>query len=92
MHKQIVDTGYRIGILSKTMKSIWDPARLIEARTKREISIITAAGELSITPEYLSMLENGHKKPSNKLIANMCELYGQKAAFFLSAEHQAAGT
>lgn len=77
-------------LLCRTMESIWDPDRLINARTSRELQINEAAEQLDITPEYLSMLENGHKAPSNKLINNMCKIYVRRAAFFLHEDQQMA--
>ncbi len=70
------------------MNSIWDPEQLVKARNDVELSVIDASNRLSITPEYLSMLENGHKQPSSKLINNMCDLYRQTAAFFLRQDQQ----
>ncbi len=72
------------------MESIWDPARIIEAREGLELSVKDAAESLSIAPEYLSMLENGHRQPSSKLVVKMCELFTRPAAFFLTGDHQPA--
>jgi transcriptional regulator with XRE-family HTH domain len=51
-----------------------------------------AAFALDIAPEYLSMIENGHKQPSAKLVNRMCEIYSQPAGFFLRADQRVATT
>lgn len=74
------------------MKSIWDPARFIEAREGLDLSVKDAAESLGIVPEYLSMLENGHRSASSKLIVKMCDLFTRPAAFFLTEEHRQVET
>lgn len=45
-----------------------------------------AAEKLEISHDYLSMLENGKRKPSSKLTFRMAELYNRKPEdIFLSA-------
>lgn len=74
------------------MESIWDPRRLIEARVDLGLSVKDAAESLGIVPEYLSMLENGHRSASSKLIEKMCGLFSQPAAYFLTEEHRQVET
>lgn len=50
---------------------------------KSGMIIKKAAEALNITPEYLSMIENAHKTPSQKLIKKMAELYGVQIGDFI---------
>lgn len=68
------------------MESIWNNTALLEARREAKMLQDVAAGFLEITPTYLSMLENGKKQPSQKLIARMAALYSQPVTFFLIGE------
>ena len=66
-----------------TMISIWNLQRMRTARRARNLSTKHASSQLKITPEYLSMLENGHRQPSQHVIARMSALYDQPTAYFL---------
>ncbi len=57
-----------------------------KAREGMDITVKAAAIALNVTPEYLSMLENGHKQPSQKLILRMSSLYKKAVNFFLEPE------
>lgn len=48
---------------------------LKELRQNKKITQEQAASRLSITIEYLSMLENGNRNPSDKLKEKMAKLY-----------------
>jgi transcriptional regulator with XRE-family HTH domain len=74
------------------MNSIWDKDRISEGRKLSEMSAISAATLLNITPEYLSMLENGQRRPSETLISKMATLYRQPVSFFLKQEKNFAAT
>lgn len=54
---------------------IWNYQKLRQARARTIPTIRAAARKLDITPEYLSMIENGHKSPSMKLVLKMSALY-----------------
>ncbi len=66
--------------------AIWDNQKFIEARQAQNMAQNVAADFLDITPEYLSMLENGRKQPSQGLIDKMAKLYGISIAGFLRDE------
>lgn len=68
------------------MASIWDKEQLKQARLESELNVKNAAERLEIRAEYLSMIENGHREPSQKLIAKMAELYRKPVGFFLERE------
>lgn len=68
------------------MISIWETTQIKQAREEAAMLVKTASEALNITPEYLSMLENGHRQPSQKLISKMSELYGKPVTFFLKSE------
>lgn len=48
---------------------------LKELRQNKELTQEQVASRLSITIEYLSMLENGNRNPSDKLKEKMAKLY-----------------
>lgn len=68
------------------MISIWEHANIRQARKDAEITAEMASELLKITPEYLSMLENGHRQPSQKLVAKMSAIYRKPVTFFLKIE------
>lgn len=68
------------------MTEIWNTDNCKQARTLAGLKVKDAANELNITPEYLSMLENGHKQPSQKLILRMADLYNVSVSYFLMSE------
>lgn len=70
--------------------SIWSKERIRLARELKEISITDAAEGLSVTREYLSMIENGHREPSQKLVRRMADYYGQTVPFFFDAVDNSA--
>lgn len=74
----------------QSMTLLWDPTKFIQAREAKNLLVKDAAEALNITPEYLSMIENGKKNPSDKVITGMGELYDRTAAFFLREDQQAA--
>ena len=68
------------------MNSIWETEKIRQARESIPMLVKDASESLNITPEYLSMLENGHRQPSQKLVAKMSELYSKPVTFFLKKE------
>lgn len=68
------------------MDTIWNYNAILEARTAAGMTQTVAAKFLKITPEYLSMLENGKKQPSQGLVGKMADLYSVSVAGFLSPE------
>lgn len=68
------------------MVNIWDPARIQQARLDAAIPAKEATTRLKITRPYLSMLENGQKQPSNKLMARISHTYGRPVAYFLQTD------
>lgn len=72
------------------MVSIWIKEKMRQAREDKKLSVKNAAELLDVTPEYLSMLENGHRQPSQKLISKMSEIYEQPAIYFLAGEKNLA--
>ncbi|HNQ15618.1 MAG TPA: helix-turn-helix transcriptional regulator [Pyrinomonadaceae bacterium] len=68
------------------MASIWDANKIAQARNSSDLTAESAANVLGITPEYLSMLENGHRTPSQKLLSKMAVLYRKPVSFFLREE------
>lgn len=55
-------------------------------RENQGLKQFEAAEKLGITNDYLSMIENGKRSPSNKLTFRMAELYGVKPEdIFLTA-------
>lgn len=53
------------------------------ARKQADLHQRQAAAALDITPEYLSMIENGHNQPSGSLVSRIADLYGVTIATFL---------
>jgi transcriptional regulator with XRE-family HTH domain len=74
------------------MTTIWNNEKFLEARQSREMAQTVAAGYLDITPEYLSMLENGRKQPSQALILKMVKLYSKPITFFLQNDKSKLST
>lgn len=74
------------------MVSIWDKDRIVQAREDAEMSAAAAAERLNITPEYLSMLENGHRQASPKVAVKMSVLFGKPLSFFLKSDTEIAKT
>lgn len=72
------------------MISIWDTAKMRSAREDKDLTVKAAADALNVTPEYLSMLENSHRQPSQKLIVQMCSVYEKTADYFLVDEKNLA--
>lgn len=68
------------------MNSIWDHNAMAEARKALGMAQDAAAGFLNITPEYLSMVENAKKSPSQNLVARMATLYCVPVVNFLAGE------
>lgn len=68
------------------MTSIWETKNIKQAREDVPMLVKDASEVLDITPEYLSMLENGHRQPSQKLVSKMSALYGKPVTFFLKSE------
>lgn len=66
--------------------AVWNRQGLREARTERGLKVKEAAERLKVTPEYLSMIENGHRSPSAKLVGRMAEIYQRPVADFLAPE------
>ena len=56
------------------------------------MSAAAAAERLNITPEYLSMLENGHRQASPKVAVKMSVLFGKPLSFFLKSDTEIAKT
>ena len=56
------------------------------AREDADLTVKAASEQLNVTPEYLSMIENGHRQPSQKLILRMSSLYKKTVNFFLEDE------
>ena len=69
------------------MESIWNNNAISKARTDAGLTAKAAAEILLITPEYLSMLENGKGVPSQKLLLRMSALYKVPLAGFLHPEN-----
>lgn len=74
------------GLSCGGMDSIWDKERIAEGRRASEMSARDAATLLNISAEYLSMLENGQRRPSEDLVAKMSTLYRRPVGYFLKAE------
>lgn len=74
------------------MVSLWNIEKMKQAREDMELTVKAASTALNITPEYLSMLENGHKQPSQKLILRMSSLYKKPVNYFLEAEKNLIST
>lgn len=72
--------------------SIWDIAKIKAARTMADLNVKNAAIAMNITPEYLSMIENGHKAPSQKLVLKMSEIYRVEVSSFLATQKNLAKT
>lgn len=68
------------------MVSIWDKTQIAQAREEAKMSAMSAASLLNIVPEYLSMIENGHRQPSQKVIQKMSVLYRRPVSYFLKPE------
>ena len=68
------------------MISIWNKDRIRSARKEMDLTAKDAATALNVTPEYISMLENGQKQPSQKLILKMSILFKKPVKYFLEAE------
>lgn len=68
------------------MLSVWNNTQIKNARKDSGLSVKDAATKLNKTPEYISMLENGHRNPSNKLIQVMSSVYEKPVSFFLNSE------
>lgn len=66
------------------MKSIWNHNLIQASRVAKGLQAKDAAKALNITPEYLSMVENGHSQPSQKLIIAMMQLYDCEISAFLN--------
>lgn len=69
------------------MTNIWDADKFKIARREAGFTAIVAAEFLKITPQYVSMLENGKYMPSNKLVGRMSELYRKPAQYFLAEKN-----
>lgn len=69
---------------------IWDGAKIRQARMTAEFTAEDAAKLLDITPEYLSMLENGKRQPSPRTLDKLSTLYRQPMSFFLIGEKNCA--
>jgi transcriptional regulator with XRE-family HTH domain len=69
------------------MESIWNNNAISKARTDAGLTARAAAEVLLITPEYLSMIENGRNAPSQKLLLRMSALYKVPLAGFLHPEN-----
>jgi transcriptional regulator with XRE-family HTH domain len=69
------------------MQSIWNNNTILKARIDAGLSGRAAAEVLQITPEYLSMIENGKNQPSQKLLLRMADLYKVPLASFLQPEN-----
>lgn len=65
------------------MNVIWDSQRIKQGRKDSGLTAAVAANRLNITPEYLSMLENGKGQPSQRLISNMAAIYSRPVVYFL---------
>lgn len=72
------------------MISIWNNEELKTSRQKAGLSIKDASKALEITAEYLSMVENGHKQPSPKLLLKMSKIYLRPLSAFLKDEKNLA--
>lgn len=72
--------------------TIYDKSKFASARTDKKLSQKTVAADFRITPEYLSMIENGHRQPSQNLILKMSELYGKPVNYFLKNNDIQANT
>lgn len=66
--------------------TIWNHKQIKKARVDFGKNLAETAKLLKITWQYLSMLENGKRQPSQKLIISMAALYGKTINFFLLAE------
>jgi transcriptional regulator with XRE-family HTH domain len=51
-------------------------------RTKMQYSLAYTAKELDITTSYLSLIENGKKEPSNKVLTKAAKLFKTPAEAF----------
>jgi transcriptional regulator with XRE-family HTH domain len=71
--------------MDNVKQMVWDNQRIKTARERQGLMAKKAARSLSITPEYLSRLENGYYTPSAKLIVKMSSLYEVPVSFFLAA-------
>lgn len=69
------------------MDSIWDKNKIRLARIEADMEVSVSAESLDITLEYLYMLENGKKRPSETLIQKMANLYKVSVSFFLKSEN-----
>lgn len=79
-------------VISISTMSIWDTAKIRAARTMANLNVKNAAIAINITPEYLSMIENGHKVPSQKLVMRMSEVYGVPVSNLLVTQKKLAKT
>lgn len=61
---------------------------LKEIRNERGFKQHEAATLLKITSDYLSMLENGKRRPGNKLILRMADVYKKKPEEIFLAAHR----
>lgn len=67
--------------------AVWNKQGIRQARLDRALKVKEAAERLKVTPEYLSMVENGHRSPSAKLVGRMAEIYERPVADFLAPQN-----
>jgi transcriptional regulator with XRE-family HTH domain len=60
----------------------------IKARNRKGVDQKTAAGHLSVSPAFLSKVENNKQKPSLELILNAADYYGVEPGFFFDTKKE----
>lgn len=55
-------------------------------RIKHNLSSISVANSLDITPTYLSLIESGKKKPSSKVLKKACILFNVSLEEFYESQ------
>jgi len=76
--------------MEKDQVIIWDWNKIKAARVEAGFTAEIAASFIEITPEFLSMLENGKRQPSPRTITKMSSLYRRQLDYFLKSEKNLA--
>jgi len=70
---------------TQSVAPMWDRFALRDARLRADLLQKDAAAKLGITAQWVSMIEKGHKTPSNALVARFAKLYNRNIADFFIA-------